>query len=204
MLVLGALADAQGRLKQDAGAQASFLEALEAAPIGSDPIAATSVLTFALAFLTERGNAAEIAPLWAKLNAYATAVGYLRTPLEELAYARAAADDRSIADNTHRPGDEVAPDQSLEQVVTLTARLMRDLSPSNSAPTRRRTYPAGLTEREVEVLRLAATGLTTAEVAERLYLSPRTVESHLQRIYAKLAVPSRGAAIRFAVEHGLV
>jgi DNA-binding CsgD family transcriptional regulator len=88
--------------------------------------------------------------------------------------------------------------------MTETARLMRDLSHATSAPARRRRYPAGLTEREVEVLRLAAKGLTTAEVAERLYLSPRTVESHLQRIYAKLAVPSRGAAIRFAVKHDLV
>jgi predicted ATPase len=80
MLALGALADAQGRLKQDAEAQASFIEGLEADPAGSDPIAATSVLTFALAFLTERGNSADVAPLWAKLSAYSTAVGYLRTP----------------------------------------------------------------------------------------------------------------------------
>ncbi len=63
---------------------------------------------------------------------------------------------------------------------------------------------AGLSEREVEVLRWVATGMSNAEVAERLYLSPRTVEAHLHRsIYRKLVIPSRAAAVRFAVERGL-
>lgn len=65
------------------------------------------------------------------------------------------------------------------------------------------TYPAGLTAREVEVLRLVAEGLTDSEVAERLYLSPRTVGSHLRSVYNKIGVSSRTAASRFAVENGL-
>ncbi len=64
-------------------------------------------------------------------------------------------------------------------------------------------YPANLTEREVEVLRLIAAGLSNAEVGRRLYISPRTVNSHLTRIYDKLDVSSRSAATRFAYEHGL-
>jgi non-specific serine/threonine protein kinase len=64
--------------------------------------------------------------------------------------------------------------------------------------------PAGLTEREVEVLRLLAEGLTSPQIAERLVLSPLTVNAHLRNIYAKLGVSSRTAAARFAVEHGLV
>jgi DNA-binding CsgD family transcriptional regulator len=64
--------------------------------------------------------------------------------------------------------------------------------------------PAGLSEREREVLRLVAAGLTSAQVAERLFLSPRTINADLNRIYAKLNVTTRGAAVRFAVEHGLV
>ena len=51
-----------------------------------------------------------------------------------------------------------------------------------------------LSAREVEVLRLVADGLTDAQVAERLYLSPRTVGQHLRAIYTKLDVPSRAAA----------
>jgi DNA-binding CsgD family transcriptional regulator/tetratricopeptide (TPR) repeat protein len=62
---------------------------------------------------------------------------------------------------------------------------------------------SGLSERELEVLRLVAEALTDAQVAERLSLSPRTVGQHLRSIYHKLGVNSRAAATRFAVEHGL-
>ena len=53
------------------------------------------------------------------------------------------------------------------------------------------------------MLRLVAEGLSDAEVAARLYVSPHTVKAHLRAIYGKLAVPSRTAAARFASEHGL-
>ncbi|HUG16779.1 MAG TPA: LuxR C-terminal-related transcriptional regulator, partial [Thermomicrobiales bacterium] len=62
---------------------------------------------------------------------------------------------------------------------------------------------ARLTPRELDVLRLVATGLTDAEVAERLFLSRRTVSSHLTSIYSKLGVSSRAAATRYAVDNGL-
>ena len=65
-------------------------------------------------------------------------------------------------------------------------------------------YAAGLTRREVEVLRLVATGLTDAQVAEKLFISLRTVNAHLRSIYAKLGVGSRSAATRYAVEHELI
>jgi DNA-binding CsgD family transcriptional regulator len=67
----------------------------------------------------------------------------------------------------------------------------------------RPTLPGGLSEREAEVLRLVAQGLSNAEVADRLFLSPRTVNAHLTNIYRKLDLPSRNAATRFALEHGL-
>jgi DNA-binding CsgD family transcriptional regulator/uncharacterized protein HemY len=65
-------------------------------------------------------------------------------------------------------------------------------------------YPAGLTVREVEVLRLVAQGLTDAEVAARLYVSRRTVGGHLTSIYTKLGVSSRVEATRLAIHYGLV
>jgi predicted ATPase/DNA-binding CsgD family transcriptional regulator len=64
-------------------------------------------------------------------------------------------------------------------------------------------HPAGLTLREVEVLRLVATGLTDAEVADRLVLSVRTVHSHVRSIYRKLGVSSRTAAAGYAFRQGL-
>lgn len=63
--------------------------------------------------------------------------------------------------------------------------------------------PAGLTNRELEVLRLVAQGLTDAEVGARLFISPRTVGQHLRSTYGKLGVRSRAAATRFAMEHAL-
>jgi predicted ATPase/DNA-binding CsgD family transcriptional regulator len=72
-------------------------------------------------------------------------------------------------------------------------------SPPSSMP----EHPAGLTPREVEVLGLVATGMTNAQIAKELFLSPRTVETHLTSIYHKLGVTSRAAATRFALEHGL-
>src|SRR5262249_41626595 len=65
-------------------------------------------------------------------------------------------------------------------------------------------YPAGLTEREVEVLRPVTHGLTPAQVADQLVISPVTVSTHLRNIYAKIGVNSRAAATRWAVEQGLV
>jgi DNA-binding CsgD family transcriptional regulator len=65
-------------------------------------------------------------------------------------------------------------------------------------------WPAGLSDREVEVLRLAARGLTRKQMADLLFLSPSTVRSHLEHIYAKIEVSSRAAATLFAVEHGLI
>jgi DNA-binding NarL/FixJ family response regulator len=64
-------------------------------------------------------------------------------------------------------------------------------------------HPAGLTLREVEVLRLLAAGLTDAQVAERLVLSVRTVHSHVRSIYRKLGVRSRTAATGYALRQGL-
>jgi HD-GYP domain-containing protein (c-di-GMP phosphodiesterase class II) len=68
----------------------------------------------------------------------------------------------------------------------------------------RPALPAGLTNREAEVLRLLALGLTTREVADRLVISPKTADHHVQHIYAKIGVSTRGAAALFAIEHGIL
>lgn len=61
-----------------------------------------------------------------------------------------------------------------------------------------------LSKRETDVLRLVSDGFTDREVAERLYISPRTVNQHLRSIYSKFGVNSRAAATRYAVEHDLI
>ncbi|MBI2170519.1 MAG: HD domain-containing protein [Chloroflexi bacterium] len=85
--------------------------------------------------------------------------------------------------------------------------LMEDLSGIERTlrtRTRRQEGPAGLTEREVEVLRLAAKGLNRRQVAVALFVSEGTVRSHLEHIYSKIGVSNRSAATLFAIEHDLL
>jgi DNA-binding CsgD family transcriptional regulator len=69
--------------------------------------------------------------------------------------------------------------------------------------TRGPRHPAGLTDREAEVLGLVAAGLTNREVAARLHLGVRTIDSHLTAIYRKVGARRRGDAVAFAVANGL-
>lgn len=69
---------------------------------------------------------------------------------------------------------------------------------------RRREWPARLTTREVEVLRLLAGGLSNKQVAERLVIARKTVDNHVEHVYAKIGVSNRARASLFAVRHGLM
>ena len=86
---------------------------------------------------------------------------------------------------------------TLAKVDAIESRLRVPASSSRSSAA------AGLTPRETDVLRLLATGLSNAEIAGQLSLSSRTIDTHLTSIYAKLGVPTRGAAIRAALELGV-
>jgi predicted ATPase/DNA-binding CsgD family transcriptional regulator len=64
--------------------------------------------------------------------------------------------------------------------------------------------PGGLSPRELEVLRLVAEGLTTREMAERLFISAKTADRHIQNIYTKIGTSNRATATRWALDHDLV
>jgi DNA-binding NarL/FixJ family response regulator len=85
----------------------------------------------------------------------------------------------------------------------LAAQGQKPTPPPATTMTPSPTYPARLTAREVEVLRLLAGGLTDQQIADKLVISPRTVHSHISSIYSKLVVTSRSAATRYAFEHHL-
>jgi predicted ATPase/DNA-binding CsgD family transcriptional regulator len=87
-------------------------------------------------------------------------------------------------------GQAMTPEQAIEYA------LKQEAAPE--------AYSSGLSAREAQVLRLVATGLTNAEVAEKLFLSSRTVDWHLSSIYRKLGLHSRAEATRFAAQHGLL
>jgi DNA-binding CsgD family transcriptional regulator len=87
--------------------------------------------------------------------------------------------------------------QPLTQAVSRRLRLLGHPVPRGVAPSTR-THPAGLTARQAEVLTLVAEGHTNAEIAEALYLSPRTVESHVSAVLTKLGATTRRDAVRRA------
>ncbi|MBJ7328330.1 MAG: response regulator transcription factor [Solirubrobacteraceae bacterium] len=73
-----------------------------------------------------------------------------------------------------------------------------------AAPTEAEQRPGGLTEREVEVLRLIGLGHTNAEIGEQLFLSIRTVETHRAHVQQKLGRSTRAELVRYALDHGLL
>jgi predicted ATPase/DNA-binding CsgD family transcriptional regulator len=126
---------------------------------------------------------------------YERSVAPVRTQLGEQAFAAAWAEGRAM---------------TLEQVVDARGPVtIPDPLPTSqpAAPPLEKSvssYPDGLTAREVEVLRLVAQGLTDAQVAQHLVISPSTVNTHLKSIYGKIQVSSRSAATRYAIDQSLV
>jgi DNA-binding CsgD family transcriptional regulator len=110
-----------------------------------------------------------------------------RLQLDEESFAAALAEGRSMTPEQILVIQPLVPQQPGDESVA---------SASN--------FPAGLTQREVEVLRLLAQGLTNAQIAEHLIVSPYTVNAHLRHIFNKLDVPTRAAATRYAIEHHLI
>ena len=99
----------------------------------------------------------------------------------------------------------MTPEQVLDAKGPVTMPESLSTASSPAAPVKPVVaYPDGLTAREVEVLRLLAQGLTDAQIAEQLVISPRTVNNHLTSIYSKIQVSTRSAATRYAMEHQLV
>jgi HD-GYP domain-containing protein (c-di-GMP phosphodiesterase class II) len=78
------------------------------------------------------------------------------------------------------------------------------LTAAGHRATRRQARPAGLTGREIEVLRLLARGLSNREIAERLVISRKTASHHVEHIYAKTGTTNRALASLFAASHGLI
>jgi len=114
-----------------------------------------------------------------------------------------------IEDRAHRKGIAAARAADRLEAEAHAGRLDADAAGAviDAAGLRRgvrRSRPADLTDRQVEVLRLVARGLSNAEIADRLVLSRRTVEHHVQDAYIKIGVATRAGAAMFAMQHGLL
>jgi len=150
------------------------------------------------AAVSMRGDHGRAAWLFGSAEALRQAVGAFVLPLYRAEYdggvaaARAGLDEGAFT-AAWAEGRGMTPEQAVEYALGT-----EDPAPPPPEDT------ALLSAREVEVLGLVAEGLTDPQVAERLYLSPRTVGQHLRSIYRKLGVPSRAAAAKVAVERGLI
>jgi HD-GYP domain-containing protein (c-di-GMP phosphodiesterase class II) len=108
-----------------------------------------------------------------------------------------------------RPGREaLSPDEAAralakEALDADAVRAVLEVAGARRAPVKRQR-PAGLTGREVEVLRLLARGLTLKEIAEELVISESTAHTHAAHIYEKAEISTRAGAALFAMEHALL
>ncbi len=110
----------------------------------------------------------------------------------------------------HSPEEAAAELRRLELEGSIESRASRAVlvaaghgAPHSNAG-KRQQNPGGLSRREVEVLRLAALGLTTRQIAERLFISAKTADHHIQHIYTKIGVSTRAAAALWATQHAVV
>ena len=133
------------------------------------------------------------------------------TALSPAARILAAADvyHAMTEERPHRPA--LSPEQAADELrgEVRAGRLDGDAvhavlaEAGHRVPRSRRTRPGGLSEREVEVLRLLARGLSNRDMAEQLFVAPDTVKHHIQHIYDKIGLSTRAGATLFAVENGL-
>jgi predicted ATPase/DNA-binding CsgD family transcriptional regulator/Tfp pilus assembly protein PilF len=155
-----------------------------------------------------KGEAERAARIFGTAQALRESVGYRHTPEEDalrepyLATARSQVEEEAWEEALAQ-GRAMGLEEAIEYALSAEepSATSAPMTTQLSAP--EPDHPAGLTSREVEVLGLVATGMTNAQVAQRLFLSPRTVHRHLNSIYHKLGVSSRTAATRFAIDHGL-
>lgn len=161
----------------------------------------------------------------ATLSPLAAIVAHLRERLDGSGYPRglsgasiprpgrilAAADvyQAMLEPRPHRPARPADEAARLVREEARAGRLDHEvveavLSAAGHRPRQRRDGPAGLTAREIDVLRLLARGLSTKQIAERLVVSPKTASNHIEHIYSKINAKNRVAASLFAVEHGLL
>ena len=191
-------------------ARALYEESLVIAKELDDTSAMASCLEGWAGMVVGQGEAGWAAQLWGAAEAlresvavpmpqveranYEYAIATARTHLGEQAFATAWAQGRMMTREQAiaARGQKLFSDQSDAQ-----AQATKSKRSSSSSPNE-------LSEREVEVLRLVARGLSDAQVAEALVISPRTVNAHLRSIYSKLNITSRHAATLFAIKQQLI
>jgi len=212
-LALGNLGDVALELGELERAKALYKESMALYRGESNIVGVIACLNGLAGVATVQGEPVRAAQMWGAAEALRSAVGVRIPPVEQTNYERLVTATRvrlgeKAFAHAWAEGHAMTPEQifvtieritmpvaSIPAVLQTTAPMKPPLSP---------TYPNDLTAREVEVLQLLATGLTSAQIAEQLIISLLTVNTHVRSIYSKLGVTSRSAATRYAIEHKLV
>ncbi len=191
-----------GRNDPDA-AVASFTEALRLAEKQRTFLTVERALAGLGTAAVLKGEPGTAAHLFGVAEAIRAVLGTAFNPPEEAEYARGRDAARAaLGEKAYQEFFAVGRD--LDPALAIAAGLESAGQWQSGDADLAEPPPLGLTAREVEILRLVAEGLTNAKVAERLYLSPKTVSTHLGSIYGKLGVTSRAGATRAAMEHGII
>jgi DNA-binding CsgD family transcriptional regulator len=203
-----------GRVETLAGDYAAARTAYEESLAIGREVGDNRSMSFSLeglaAVIAVQGDPVWAARLWGAAESLRETVGSPMPPVVRAEYecsvaaACAQLEEKSFA-AAWAEGRTMTPEQALasQGQVTLPQLLPAVPSPTPSAKPAA-SYPDGLTAREMEVLRLLAQGLTSAQIAEQLVISVVTVNFHVRSIYSKLGVTSRAAATRYALEHHLL
>ena len=187
---------AEGRL-EDASVAADAIAAT-AGPSGRERIPATAAFARGRVAMA-RGDAAAVSELQKAINHFTVLGLRLDAARCRLALARTlASESPEIAIDTARQARNELEALGDSREADIAAALMRSLGAKGRAGPRATGL---LTQREIEVLRLLREGLTNAEIAARLFISPKTAEHHVSRIFAKLGLSKRSEAAAYAVRH---
>ncbi|HEV2360616.1 MAG TPA: HD domain-containing phosphohydrolase [Acidimicrobiales bacterium] len=169
----------------------------------------TDQLLRRLPFTAELAGAATAAHERVDGSGYHRHMGAANLELVQRVIAAADCYDAMTSDRPHRralpPGEAAVELRRMASAGELDGEAVeRVLEAAGHRRLARPELPAGLTQRETEVLRLLALGLTTRQMAEQLVISPKTADHHIQHIYTKIGASTRGAAALFAVENGIL
>jgi DNA-binding NarL/FixJ family response regulator len=188
---------AEGRLEEASDAAETI--AAIAGPSGRERIAAAGAFARGRAATARGDHALAVSELQKAVNDFAALGLRHDVARARLALARALAPGSpEIAVDTARQARNELEALGDSREADIAAALMRSLGAKGRAGPR----AAGLlTQREIEVLRLLGEGSTNAEIAARLFISPKTAEHHASRIFAKLGVTKRSEAAAYAARH---
>ena len=203
---LGFLAQKQGQDRQ----AAAYLRESLARSSAMGKMQSVVSLTVGIGVVANQQQWEEAARLGGAVETLSTELDRPFSPMEETNRASILAFVRTRCAEPHlvaawRQGQAFSFEQTIQYAcATFKAIADAPVRPLTLLPSPPVTYPADLTTREVEVLRLLVQRFTYPMIAEKLVISRRTVNAHVTSIYSKLGINEREAAIRFAIKHHLV